>query len=38
VWPWPYKLALSINLPSFFVGALLLASPFVKCPKRLSTS
>jgi len=37
VWPWPYKLALSINLPSFFVGALL-ASPFVKCPKRLSTS
>jgi hypothetical protein len=32
VWPLPYKLALSINLPSFLVAALV-ASPFVKSPR-----
>src|SRR6516165_7252683 len=30
--PWPYKPALSINLPSFLAGALV-ASPFVKSPR-----
>jgi hypothetical protein len=32
VWPWPYKLALSINLPSFLMGTLV-ASPFVMLPE-----
>ena len=31
-WPWAYKVAISINLPSFLVGALV-ASPFVKSPQ-----